>query len=55
MELSDNFDFYSPSNISLNELDPNLKASLSVMTRLDDLTLQHCRNVNNKNLLIYAL
>ncbi len=47
MELSDNFDFYSPSNISLNELDPNLKASLSVMTRLDDLTLQHCRNVSN--------
>lgn len=47
MELSDNFDFYSPSNISLNELDPDLKASLSVMTRLDDLTLQHCRNVSN--------
>lgn len=47
MNLSENFDFYSPSNINLNDLDSNLKSSLSVMSKLDDLTLQHCRNVSN--------
>jgi len=41
------FDFYSPSNISLKDVDKNLKDSLSVMTRLDDVTLRHSQNVSN--------
>lgn len=45
--MSEVYDFYSPSNINLNDIDDNLKSSLSVMTRLDDLTLQHCKNVSN--------
>lgn len=47
MNTGDTFDFYSPSNISLNDLDHELKASLTVMQKFDDFTLTHSRNVAN--------
>lgn len=40
-------DFYSPSNLNLKDLDSNLKASLTVMNKLDSLTLKHSENVSN--------
>ena len=45
--FEEKFDFYSPSNISLKDLDDNLKNSLTVMGRLDEMTLKHCENVAN--------
>ncbi len=44
---NESFDFYSPSNFNLNDLESNLKNSLTVMNNLDDLTLKHCQNVSN--------
>ena len=45
--LEEKFDFYSPSNVSLKDIDKNLKDSLTVMTRLDEVTLKHSQNVSN--------
>ena len=45
--FNERYDFYSPSNVKLNELDKDLQASLSVMNRLDDMTKQHCLNVSS--------
>jgi hypothetical protein len=45
--LEEKFDFYSPSNVSLKDIDKNLKDSLTVMTRLDEVTLKHSQNVAN--------
>ena len=44
---NESYDFYSPSNISLNDLESNLKNSLTVMNKLDDMTLKHSQNVSN--------
>lgn len=41
------FDFYSPSNVKINDLDPDLQNSLSVMNSLDYFTQNHCHNVAN--------
>ncbi|MBR3325192.1 MAG: HD domain-containing protein [Clostridia bacterium] len=45
--FEEKYDFYSPSNIKLTEIDKNLQESLSVMNKLDDMTKQHCLNVSN--------
>lgn len=45
--IEEKYDFYSPSNISLRDLDKQLQTSLTVMNKLDDMTLQHCVNVSN--------
>lgn len=45
--FEENYDFYSPSNIKLKDLDKQLQDSLSVMNRLDDMTKRHCLNVSN--------
>ena len=45
--LEEKFDFYSPSNVSLKDIDKNLKDSLTVMTRLDEVTQKHSQNVAN--------
>lgn len=45
--FNDKFEFYSPSNIHLKDLDSALKDSLSVMYKLDDMTLKHSENVSN--------
>lgn len=45
--FQEHYDFYSPSNISLKDLDKSLQNSLTVMNKLDDMTKQHCLNVSN--------
>ena len=45
--IKENYDFYSPSNISLKDVDSSLKDSLSVMYKLDEMTLKHSNNVSN--------
>lgn len=45
--IGENFDFYSPSNINLKDLDPQLQASLSVMQKLDRPIYEHSVNVAN--------
>ena len=45
--LIEKYDFYSPSNIKLKDLDNSLKSSLTVMNKLDDMTKQHSENVSN--------
>ncbi len=45
--FNDKFEFYSPSNIHLKDLDSALKDSLSVMYKLDEMTLKHSENVSN--------
>ena len=37
---NESFDFYSPSNFNLNDLESNLKNSLTVMNNLDDLIVK---------------
>ena len=45
--LEEKYDFYSPSNIKINDLDATLKNSLRVMDNLDYFTKVHCENVAN--------
>ena len=45
--IEEKYDFYSPSNIKINDLDVNMKRSLSVMDNLDYFTKTHCTNVSN--------
>ena len=44
---NETFDFYSPSNLNLKDLNSELKSSLTVMNKLDDMTLKHPENVSN--------
>jgi hypothetical protein len=45
--VDEKFDFYSPSNFSIHDLDPMLQRSLEVMNNLDFFTLRHSNNVGN--------
>lgn len=45
--IKENYDFYSPCNLSLKDVDSGLKDSLSVMYKLDEMTLKHSNNVSN--------
>jgi len=45
--IKENYDFYSPCNLSLKDVDSGLKDSLSVMYKLDEMTLKHSNNVAN--------
>ena len=45
--FEEKYDFYSPSNVRLKDLDKELQSSLTVMNKLDDMTKQHCLNVSN--------
>ena len=45
--LDEKYDFYSPSNFNIHDLDPMLQRSLEVMNNLDFFTLRHCNNVGN--------
>lgn len=45
--IKESYDFYSPSNISLKDVDSSLKDSLSVMYKLDEMTFKHSNNVSN--------
>ena len=45
--IKGNYDFYSPCNLSLRDVDSGLKDSLSVMYKLDEMTLKHSNNVSN--------
>ena len=45
--IKENYDFYSPCNLSLRDVDSGLKDSLSVMYKLDEMTLKHSNNVAN--------
>ena len=45
--LDEKYDFYSPSNFNIHDLDPMLQRSLEVMNNLDFFTLRHCTNVGN--------
>ena len=45
--IKENYDFYSPCNLSLRDVDSALKDSLSVMYKLDEMTLKHSNNVSN--------
>ena len=45
--ITEKYDFYSPSNLSLKDVDNGLKDSLSVMNKLDAITLKHSNNVAN--------
>ena len=45
--IKENYDFYSPCNLSLRDVDSSLKDSLSVMYKLDEMTLKHSNNVSN--------
>lgn len=45
--LSEKFDFYSPSNITIKDLDPELQRSLNVVAKLDEFTYRHSQNVSN--------
>ncbi len=44
---NEKFDFYSPSNINLKDLDEQLLSSLTVMHKLDEMTYIHSTNVAN--------
>lgn len=45
--LDEKYDFYSPSNFDIHDLDPMLQRSLEVMNNLDFFTLRHSNNVGN--------
>ncbi len=45
--FEEKYDFYSPSNIKIHDLDDNLKRSLAIMDELDYITKVHCENVSN--------
>ncbi len=45
--LEEKYDFYSPSNVRIRDMDDNLRHSLSVMEKLDYFTKMHCENVGN--------
>ncbi len=45
--LEEKYDFYSPSNIKIHDLDNTIKDSLSVVERLDYFTKVHSENVSN--------
>ncbi len=45
--LEEKYDFYSPSNIKIHDLDVDLKNSLSVINNLDYFTKVHSENVSN--------
>lgn len=45
--MNEHYDFYSPSNVNMKDLDKSLLTSLTVMNKLDDLTLIHSHNVAN--------
>ena len=45
--LEEKYDFYSPSNIKINDLDSSLKNSLGIMDNLDYFTKVHSENVAN--------
>ena len=46
------YDFYSPVNMTINDLDGPLFENLQVMNKLDDITKRHCINVSNLTLRI---
>ena len=45
--LEEKFEFYSPYNVNIHDLDPDLQNSLSVMQNLDFMTHRHCQKVGN--------
>lgn len=45
--LDEKFDFYSPANIKIHDLDDSMKNSLAIMDNLDYFTQVHCDNVGN--------
>lgn len=45
--LDEKFDFYSPSNVKIHDLDPVMKDSLTVVDNLDYFTRRHSENVSN--------
>lgn len=45
--VNEKFEFYSPSNVHLKDLDHSIKNSLTVMYKLDAMTLKHSENVSN--------
>lgn len=45
--LDEKFDFYSPSNVKIHDLDPVMKDSLAVVDKLDYYTRMHSNNVAN--------
>lgn len=45
--FEEKYDFYSPSNFNIHDLDQNMKDSLAVMGNLDYLTQVHSLNVSN--------
>lgn len=45
--LEEKYDFYSPSNINIHDLDSTMKDSLAVIGKLDYLTQVHSQNVAN--------
>lgn len=45
--LEETYDFYSPSNFDIKDLDKGLQNSLTVMNSLDDFTRRHSENVSN--------
>ena len=45
--FQETYDFYSPSNIRIHDLDRSLKDSLGIMENLDYFTKVHCQNVSN--------
>ena len=45
--LEEKYDFYSPTNLKIHELDSSIKDHLIVMDSLDMFTKQHSENVAN--------
>lgn len=45
--LEEKYDFYSPTNLKIHDLDNSLKDHLVVMDSLDMFTKRHCENVAN--------
>ena len=45
--FQETYDFYSPSNIRIHDLDRSLRDSLGIMENLDYFTKVHCQNVSN--------
>lgn len=45
--LEEKYDFYSPSNLKLHDLDRSIKDHLAIMNKLDSFTLKHSENVAN--------
>ena len=45
--LTEKYDFYSPGNFKLKDLDKDLQNSLTAMNNLDYMTETHCHNVAN--------